>query len=146
MGEADVMSPETSRHYASFTDARTHLRDVLDAAESGHTVTLMREGARSAVVSADRLRSFLAESLPSQAQVAHEDGAFVVFLANRPFVSEGATLDEALDDLVVSLREYALDWEDHLGKAPNHSGEWGLVQLINLSTDEQLADWVRAAQ
>jgi hypothetical protein len=40
------------------------------------------------------------------------------------------------------LRDYAHDWQDHLLNAPNHRGNWGLVQLISLSDDEQLREWL----
>ena len=63
-------------------------------------------------------------------------------MEGRPFVSEGIDADGALMDLVLSLREYADDWEDRLEFASNHSGNWGLIQLITLSTVEQLVEWL----
>ncbi|MCW2642256.1 MAG: hypothetical protein JWP76_4562 [Dactylosporangium sp.] len=57
-------------------------------------------------------------------------------------VADGATFDEAIDDLIDALREYAEDWQDRLLDAPNHGNNWGLVQLISLSDDEQLRDWL----
>lgn len=42
---------------------------------------------------------------------------------------------------LLSLREYAEDWEDHLKDAPNHADAWALVQLVKLSTDDELRDW-----
>ena len=44
-----------------------------------------------------------------------------------------------------SLREYAEDWQLRLLNAPNHRDNWGLVQLISLSDDEQLRDWLVGA-
>jgi hypothetical protein len=41
-----------------------------------------------------------------------------------------------------ALREYAEDWQDHLLHAANHRENWGLVQLITLSSDEQLREWL----
>ena len=38
--------------------------------------------------------------------------------------------------------EYAEDWQDRLLDAPNHVGNWGLVQLISLSDDNQLREWL----
>jgi hypothetical protein len=57
-------------------------------------------------------------------------------------VADGATFDEAIDDVIDALREYAEDWQDRLLDAPNHANNWGLVQLISLSDDEQLRDWL----
>jgi hypothetical protein len=44
--------------------------------------------------------------------------------------------------MVAALREYAEDWPEHLLEAPNHKENWGLVQMISLSTDEQLRAWL----
>jgi hypothetical protein len=44
--------------------------------------------------------------------------------------------------MVDALREYAEDWQDHLLDAPNHRENWGLVQLISLSDDDQLREWL----
>jgi len=48
--------------------------------------------------------------------------------------------DGALADLALALREYADDWEDRLGFALNRSSNRGLVQLMKLSSDEQLVE------
>ena len=50
--------------------------------------------------------------------------------------------DGALADLVVALREYAQDWNDHLRTAPNHHQHWALVTLVELSDDTQLLEWL----
>ncbi|WP_220387441.1 hypothetical protein [Microbacterium azadirachtae] len=70
-----------------------------------------------------------------------EHGRIIALMSGRPFVSEGATVDDALSDLVLSLREYAEDWEARLQQAPNHRDNWSLVQLVKLSSDAQLLEW-----
>ena len=57
--------------------------------------------------------------------------------AARP-AADGATVDEALDEMVEAMREYADDWTERLLTAPNHARNWDLVQLIDLSHDDQL--------
>lgn len=47
--------------------------------------------------------------------------------------------------MIDALREYADDWQDRLLDAPNHREHWGLVQLVSLSNDEQLRDWLIGA-
>ncbi|MFC6009553.1 hypothetical protein [Nocardia lasii] len=37
------------------------------------------------------------------------------------------------------------DWQDRLRLAANHRDNWGLVQLVCLSTDEQLREWLVGA-
>ena len=49
----------TATHYDSVSSARAHLKDLLNAAESGRPATLTREGRRSAIVDAERLREIL---------------------------------------------------------------------------------------
>ncbi|GAA1396245.1 type II toxin-antitoxin system HicB family antitoxin [Catellatospora coxensis] len=132
-------------HYDSYTDARTHLKDLLDAAERGRVATVRRDSRTTAFVDRERLRHFLSVVSPSQAQVVAENGGWSVFIPGLPVAADGATFDEALDEMVLALREYAEDWQDHLLDAPNHAGNWGLVQLVSLSDDEQLRDWLVGA-
>lgn len=129
-------------HYDSYTDARAHLKDLLDAAERGRVATVRRDARTTAVVDLDRLRYFLASVSPSRAQVVAEAGGWSVFIPGLPVAADGATLDEAVDEMIDALREYAEDWQDRLLDAPNHANNWGLVQLISLSDDEQLRDWL----
>ncbi|GAA4618907.1 hypothetical protein GCM10023195_85280 [Actinoallomurus liliacearum] len=132
----------SSVHFNSYTEARAHLKDLLDAAELGCTATVRRESSMAAVVDAARLRHFLAVVSPVRAQVVAEDGGWSVFLPGLPISADGATFDEAIDEMVDALREYAADWQERLREAPNHRQQWGLVQLINLSDDDQLRAWL----
>jgi prevent-host-death family protein len=129
-------------HYDSYTDARAHLKDLLDAAEKGRVATVTRDSATTAVVDVERLRYFLASLIPSRAEVVPEAGGWSVFITGLPVAADGATFDEAVIEMVDALREYADDWQDHLLDSPNHRDNWGLVQLISLSADEQLRDWI----
>lgn len=129
-------------HYDSYTDARNNLKSLLDAAENGQVATVRRESATTAVLDAARLRYFLASVVPSRAQVVQEVGGWSVFLPDLPVAADGATFDEAVDEMVEALREYAQDWQDRLLHAPNHRENWGLVQLISLSDDDQLREWL----
>ena len=129
-------------HYDSYTDARNNLKSLLDAAENGQVATVRRELATTAVLDAVRLRYFLASVVPSRAQVVQEAGGWSVFIPGLPVAADGATFDETVDEMVEALREYAQDWQDRLLHAPNHRENWGLVQLIGLSDDDQLREWL----
>lgn len=129
-------------HYDSYTDARAHLKDLLDAAEKGRVATVRRESARTAVVDLERLRQFLVALVPSRAQVVPEADGWSVFIPGLPVAADGATFDEAIAEMIEALREYADDWQERLLDAPNHREHWGLVQLISLSDDDQLSDWL----
>ncbi|MBB5153558.1 prevent-host-death protein [Saccharopolyspora phatthalungensis] len=132
-------------HYGSYTEARAHLKDLLDAAERGRVATVRRDSALTAVVDVERLRHFLASLVISRAQVVPEAGGWSVFIPGLPVAADGATFDEAIAEMIDALREYADDWQDRLLDAPNHREHWGLVQLVSLSNDEQLRDWLIGA-
>jgi hypothetical protein len=66
-------------------------------------------------------------------------------LPGLPLAADGATFDEAIEEMVQALREYAEDWQDRLGTAPDHEENQGLVQLIALSDDAELRDWLVGA-
>jgi len=129
-------------HYDSYTEARNNLKNLLDAAENGQVATVRRESATTAVLDAARLRYFLASVVPSRAQVVQEGDGWSVFIPGLPVAADGATFDEAVDEMAEALREYAQDWQDRLLRAPNHRENWGLVQLISLSDDDQLREWL----
>jgi hypothetical protein len=129
-------------HYDSYTDARAHLKDLLDAAERGRVATVRRDAGRTAIVDVERLRTSLATLSPSRAQVVAEAGSWSVFIPGLPIAADGATFDEAIVEMIDTLREYAEDWQERLLDTPNHKNNWALVQLISLSTDDQLRDWL----
>jgi predicted RNase H-like HicB family nuclease len=49
-----------------------------------------------------------------------EAGGWSVFIPGLPIAADGATFDEAINQMVDGLREYAADWQDHLLDIPNH--------------------------
>lgn len=127
--------------YPTFTDARTHLKDVLDSNARGITVTVGRDDQVSAVVPANRLREYFFRTVSPRVRVLREDGRVIAVMDGWPFVSEGTDIEDALGDLALTLREYGTDWEERLQHAPNHSQQWALVQLVKLSTDDELRQW-----
>lgn len=128
--------------YGSFTEARRSLKDILDAAENGAVVSIERGNRVSVVADRDRLRDYLVGTLISNVQVVADEAAWVILMPDTPFAAEGVTLDQAVDDLIDNLREYAGEWSEHFRVAPNHANNWALVQLVTLSTDDQLRDWL----
>lgn len=135
-------TPSTDPHFDTVTEARAHFSTLIDAAEAGVPATVRRDRRRAAVVDADRLRHYLMSVRPARAGLVVEGGGWSVLLPGLPIAADGATFDEALDEMVLALRAYAEDWADHLRHAPNHEQNWGLVQIIQLASDEQLKDWL----
>ncbi|MEZ5129842.1 MAG: hypothetical protein R2703_15415 [Micropruina glycogenica] len=132
-------------HFATLSDARSHLPQLTDAAVAGRPVSYSRDGRQIAAVDATRLRDALSQLHPARAEVFREDGQVGMVISELGLAVEGGTFDDAVSELVIALKEYAADWDDHLLNAPNHANNWGIVQLIALSTDAQLAGWVRGA-
>lgn len=128
--------------YATSNDARKHLRDVLDAARDGLPTTISRKDTRAAVVDAERLRRSLGTLTRYRVELVAEADGWSAFIPGVPVAADGATVDEAVTEMIEALREYAADWSDRLRTAPNHEGNWALVQLIALSDDADLAEWI----
>lgn len=128
-------------HYDSYTEARDHFKDVLDHAQSGTVVTVRRESVTAVVLDAERLRHFLASVVPASVKVVAEADGWSAFIPGLPVAGAGATYDAAVADMADALREYAQDWL-RLQHAPNHRDNWGLAQLVNLSNNDQLRQWI----
>jgi hypothetical protein len=132
-------------HYDSYTEGRTHFKELLDAAERGQPATVRRETSTAMVVDARRLLRLLHDIYPSRAQVVAEAGGWSVVIPGLPVAADGATFDEAIVEMIDALREYADDWQDHLYEVANHADHWGLVHLIALSSDDELRAWLTGA-
>ncbi|CAM5787764.1 Prevent-host-death protein OS=Cellulomonas persica OX=76861 GN=CPE01_24670 PE=4 SV=1 [Cellulomonas persica] len=126
----------------SATEARTRFKDVLDAAERGRATSIVRDRTHFAVVDGERLRSALAHLVEADARLVAEAGGWSAFLVGRPISASGSTVEEAIEDLLVAVREYADDFNDRLSGAPNHAANWQFVQLVALSDDDDLREWL----
>ncbi|MGO1543621.1 MAG: hypothetical protein ACTHXA_04680 [Gulosibacter sp.] len=124
------------------TEARTKWREIMDASEHGVPVTIRRQGSVSAVADAERLRRYFSRTCSPNAATYVEDDVYVLVLEGRGFIAEGKTLEEAIEDMVLQLREYQADWGTHYSSAPNHQLNWPIAMLAAVSTDAQLKDWL----
>lgn len=129
-------------NFESYTEARAHMKEMLDAAERGQPATVRRGSLTAMVIDADRLRRFLLSAYPSRAQVIAEAGGWSVFIPGLPVAADGVTFDEAVTEMIDALREYAEDWQERLYSVPNHSDNWPLAHLVQFSDDAQLRDWL----
>lgn len=130
--------------YQSAREAREHFKDMLDAADVGRPATVARGSRRVAAVDADRLVYFLIKVHPSGAVAVAENDLWSIFIPGLPVAADGVTLDEAVEEMIEALRDYAEDWVERLHSAPNHADNWGLVQIVGLASDEQLREWLLA--
>ena len=130
------------RHYESYTAARQNFRSLLDAASAGFVTSLTRDTEQYVLVPAEQLREELVSLRPSGAEVVAEGGGWAVVIPGLPVHGDGVSFDDALDDAVAALRDYAHDWNERLRTAPNHARHRAVVQVVELSTDLQLRDWL----
>lgn len=128
--------------FDSFPDARANLEELLDAALQGRTVVVQRRSDASALVDRARFLSSLQVFNADRVQVIPDDDRWVAAVDHAPLAGEGETADEAVDDLIDALRDYSDDWADRLWHAPNHDANWALVQLVDLSDDQELHGWI----
>jgi len=128
--------------YPSVREGRDHLKDVLDAADAGRPTVIRRDQRKLAAVDAERLVRFLMSVRPAGVQAVNENGGWSLFMPGLPIAADGGTLDEAAEELIDALRDYAEAWVERLCYAPNHTENWGLVQLISLASDDQLRQWI----
>lgn len=127
--------------YDTVTEARRGFKTMLDVAQDGGTGLVHRDGRTYALVSAESLHPVLLRAVGITPEVFFEDDGVGIALPGAPFAAEGESLQEAAIDLVEALREYAQDWRN-LRHAPNHQRHHMLVTLVDVSSDEQLLDWL----
>lgn len=140
------MAARPIRHFPSYTHTRDHLRDVLDAARSGLVTSVTRGAEKFVVVRADEQRKMLARLRPADAQVLAEGGGWAVIFPGLPVHGDGETLEGAMNDALEALREYAEAWNDHLHAAANHRDKRDVVELVELSSDDELRSWILAGE
>ena len=133
--------------YLSYTDTRNQLREVLDTVEAGMPIGIQRHGKQVALIESQKLQEVLLDSQRlGRPEAVAEAGGWSVFLPGAPIAADGADLDEAVDEFVSALREYAEDWQTRLRLAPNHRNRWPLVQFVSLSSDADIAQWARGSR
>lgn len=138
---------ESVTRYHSMASAREHFGQMLNDAEKGNLSVVSRRGVDSALVQVGRLRALLAHVIQRhEPQVVLENGSWVAFLPGLPLAVEESDLVTAVDALIEAAREYASDWQDHLHAALNHRDNVDFVQFVELSTDDQLREWMTAAE
>lgn len=118
---------------------------MLDAAAHGLPAGLRRDQAAFVLIDAARLRRFLMLQARHPEVIAEADG-WSIFIPGTPIAADGSTLAEATGDMVDALREYATDWSERLHAAPNHADNWWIPQLVDLSSDDELSEWLTAGQ
>ena len=127
----------------SATETRANFKAALDLAEQGISVPVMRGGHLTALVDANRLRESLLHLVNPDVQITCGEHEWWATVGDIPSITAtGDDFDTAVVDLISAVREYAFDWNNDLRLYPNHADNWGFVQIVSLSTDAQLRDWL----
>ncbi len=134
-------------HFETTRAAREGLSDLLTAAVEGRPATVQRgAGHRLAVLDSQRFVRFFMTARPSGAEVVPEDvGGYSILLPGLPIHGDGDTLDEAIDETIDALRDYAEAWSERLRLAPNHERNDMLVQFVVAASDGELKNWLLGA-
>ena len=132
----------TAVQYDRFTDARTHLKELLDAAEEGRPAAVVRQDRSTVLVDRQRFVRYLMALNAGRVELVPDGDSWLAVVADSPIAAEGDDAADAIDELIEALREYAEDWSARLRLAPNHEQNWGLVQLVDHSTDDELRLWI----
>ncbi|WP_116115761.1 prevent-host-death protein [Austwickia chelonae] len=134
-----------SVEFATVTEARAGFKAMFEAAQNGGAGLVHRDGHRFALVDADRIADALHAALPITPEVYFEEDVVGLALPGAPFAAEGNDLEEAAEEMIEALREYAQDWEE-LRHAPNHAHLSLLVLFVVISTNEKLKAWLTGEQ
>jgi hypothetical protein len=125
--------------YAKITDARAHLKDIYDSAQRGVPSVVQREqDAPIVIVRADDFKRSLRALCAIEPQVRFTDSSVSMWLPGLPVSAEGTDFETAEAGFIAALRDYAELWAEDLSDYPNHADNWGLVNLVMLSSDEEL--------
>ncbi len=131
--------------YQDVTDVSYHITEALTAARDGVPVSVVQDSQRYALVEVDRLLKTFAAASP-RARVVHDGDRWCLFVPGLPVLAEGFTVNDMLDDAIAVLHEYADDWIDGVCGSAGTDTQWNVVQLVSLSTDEQLRGWLVGAE
>ena len=118
--------------------ARPRLSPLLDEVQEGRAVVIERRGFKALVTSLDAEEKLLARCYGFNPEVhVAGSGSVGIWLPELTLHAQGATLEEAEDDLVDAVTDYVADWHSLLRNAPNHADRHGWVQRIMLAADHE---------
>lgn len=124
------------------TYVRSTWATSLNTAAEGRPVVFHRGDEDFALLPASLLREVLHRAVPAPEVIAEVEG-WTVLLPGYPVAADGTTLDEALQDFVSAVQDYAAAWNDRLHRAPNHRHAAALIQHVAVSSDDDLLRWAR---
>lgn len=116
-------------HQFKAREARDHFKQLMDRAESGGVAVLRRNSAM-VLVSRAVLDEALAARHPFDVNVSFADGQTSMWIDGLPVHGVADSYDEAEEDFLDALIDYAEAWVSELRFAPNHAANGGLVERV----------------
>src|SRR5437764_9071920 len=107
-------------HQFKAREARDQLKDVLDEAEQGGVAVVRREKP-VVLVLRDDVDRVVAPKAPLEVKSAVTNGQFAFWLEDAPVHAVGTNLDDAEEQFLDALVDYADLWYQELRYAPNHA-------------------------
>jgi hypothetical protein len=131
----EARSVAFGHQYAS-TDARARFSDVMETAVRGDVAVVRREQP-VVVVRRDVYDSVLKKAAPFDVQAGVHDGCVSFWLNGVPVHGSGGTLDEAEEEFLDALIDYAELWTRELRHAPNHKQNSELVRRVAMYAESR---------
>lgn len=125
----DSAAPFSLTYQFKAREARDHFKELMDRAENG-AVAVLRRNSAMVLVDRDVLDQALAARHPFDVKVSFTDGQTSMWIDGVPVHGVGDSYDEAEEDFLDALVDYAEAWVSELRFAPNHKANAGLVQRI----------------
>ena len=116
-------------HQFKAREARDHFKELMDRAEDGG-VAVLRRNSTMVLVDRDMLDSALAAMHPFDVKVGFAEGQTSLWMDGVPVHGVGNSYDEAEEDFLDALVDYAEAWMAELRFAPNHRENVGLVDRV----------------
>jgi hypothetical protein len=126
------LTPSGVGHQYKSRDARDRFPSLLDEAARGGipVVRRDREAEPFVVARRDVFDRALAASAPFVVKASVADGQVSLWLEDIPVLASAPTLDEAEEEFLDALIDYADLWLSDLRNAPNHRASAPYVQRI----------------
>ena len=127
-------------HYDTYTEGRNHFKDVIDAAARGVQPRCAETTTRPPWSTPRPSALLPRRHTVRPGRGSRRERRIGPSSCTRP-ADRGRQQHASTKRSPTCWRlcaKYAEDWTDHLRTAANHSDNWGLVQLIELSSDDEL--------
>jgi len=125
--------------YSKITDARSNFKEIYDSA-SGHVSAVVHRDSDEpvAVVNREDLLEALRALCPIEPQVRFGENYVSMWVDGLPVSAEEIDIEAVTQSFIAALRDFAKLWVEDLRHYPNHKANWGIANLVLLSTDEAL--------